>query len=483
MKTSILFSNFLDDLFLKDVVIFNSEEKKNIHLNYHFLSWEENFTPAINKNAVFIDGLISLENLKSIHQINSFNSYPENDHYELAKKDFSRSIDRIFLLLKSIEYCNKYFYGLVNFWEEYLKKNEIRIVFFDSVPHTPWDIVLFHVSKLNQIQTVIKRRTIYSNILLFSNDFRSGKVSFFNMPKKFQDVIEDCVSDSSVILRSKKINTTSLINLGNKWLDIIQFIRKISLLILNVRKEKKYFQLNKFEEIRFNLIRYKNRCKSIKLYKNISSLPDFSKKYIYFPLHFRPERSTVPEGGNYYDQITAIKKISFYLPDDYLIYVKEHPRQLGDSSPDLRRLHQDEVDLYIELLKLDNIRIIDININSEELIKNAKLIASITGSSVWEGITYKIPGITFGNTWHSEFIYSPDVSQERNLKDIMIHLLNLSPQDISLKKEEFIADLRTKLSLGAAFVGDATNDNYEYQVLIENYSHTISHLIRNHQIT
>ena len=199
MKTAILFSNFLDDLFLKDVVMFNSAEKKNAYLNYHFLSWEKNFTTGIYKNAVSINGLISSENLKSIHLIDCYNFYPENDHYELAKKDFSRSIDRVFLSPKNIEYCNKYFYGLVNFWEEYLKKNGIRIIFFDSVPHTPWDIVLFHVAKLNQISTVIKRRTIYSNILLFSNDFRSGKVSFFNMPKKFEDLIEDSVSNSSVI--------------------------------------------------------------------------------------------------------------------------------------------------------------------------------------------------------------------------------------------------------------------------------------------
>lgn len=46
---------------------------------------------------------------------------------------------------------------------------------------------------------------------------------------------------------------------------------------------------------------------------------------VYFPLHYQPELTTMPLGGQYVNQIKAIKLISDALPADGVLLVKEHP--------------------------------------------------------------------------------------------------------------------------------------------------------------
>ena len=73
--------------------------------------------------------------------------------------------------------------------------------------------------------------------------------------------------------------------------------------------------------------------------KNKSEKPDLSKKFIYFALHYQPERSTDPQSSYYSDQLIPLSILNNLVPDDYVIYVKEHPRQLNDNFPDIRKKH------------------------------------------------------------------------------------------------------------------------------------------------
>ena len=36
---------------------------------------------------------------------------------------------------------------------------------------------------------------------------------------------------------------------------------------------------------------------------------NYKNKYVYYPLHFEPERTTNPDGGNYHDQFKTIIKL------------------------------------------------------------------------------------------------------------------------------------------------------------------------------
>ena len=64
----------------------------------------------------------------------------------------------------------------------------------------------------------------------------------------------------------------------------------------------------------------------------ISVKPKLDENFLLFALHFQPERSTMPEGGIFNDQILALKLLSQNIPDNFIIYVKEHPRQFDIFS-------------------------------------------------------------------------------------------------------------------------------------------------------
>ena len=59
---------------------------------------------------------------------------------------------------------------------------------------------------------------------------------------------------------------------------------------------------------------------------NIENIKN-EKDFVYFALHFEPERTTTPDGDYFHDQFLALVTLRKIVPMDVLIYVKEHPSQ------------------------------------------------------------------------------------------------------------------------------------------------------------
>ena len=112
-----------------------------------------------------------------------------------------------------------------------------------------------------------------------------------------------------------------------------------------------------------------------------------SEKFIYFALHYQPELTSSPLGGLYVNQLLPIKLLSYYLPDDVKIYVKEHPAQtcMGRNT-----------DLYDELLKIPKVILIKQSVSSYTLVKNSIAVSSLTGTVGWEAQFFGKPFIMFG---------------------------------------------------------------------------------------
>ena len=56
---------------------------------------------------------------------------------------------------------------------------------------------------------------------------------------------------------------------------------------------------------------------------------------------------------------------------------------------------------YKELKKIPNVKLIDPDITSFQIIANAKLITVITGTTGWEAVLLKKPVITFGDVFYN----------------------------------------------------------------------------------
>lgn len=110
------------------------------------------------------------------------------------------------------------------------------------------------------------------------------------------------------------------------------------------------------------------------------------ERYVYFPLHVQPEASTMTNAPFYLDQLYVIETLSKSLPVGYRLVVKEHPSMLGrrDGS------------YYARLRSLPNVRLVDPHADSAQVIRNAELIFTITGTTSLEALLLKKPVITLG---------------------------------------------------------------------------------------
>jgi len=123
---------------------------------------------------------------------------------------------------------------------------------------------------------------------------------------------------------------------------------------------------------------------------------DLNRDYVFFPLHYEPERTTNPDGGKYHDQIKALLLLRSLLPDSVSIFVKEHPYQLMFGSKGFKgrsRL------FYDFIASIHNVQSVPIQAPSTLLIKNSLFVATITGACAFEAALLSKKCIVFGTTW------------------------------------------------------------------------------------
>lgn len=139
---------------------------------------------------------------------------------------------------------------------------------------------------------------------------------------------------------------------------------------------------------------------------------DYSKRYIYVALHMQPENTSSPLGGVFVDQSLMIEMLSYYLPDNWVIYVKEHPAQIEHGfnlASSYRALR-----FYERIKACPNVEFVSLEENTYSLISNAKAVATLTGTAGLEAITQGIPCFMFG---YSYVQYAPNVFHIKNNVD------------------------------------------------------------------
>lgn len=123
---------------------------------------------------------------------------------------------------------------------------------------------------------------------------------------------------------------------------------------------------------------------------------DLQSEYIYFPLHYEPERTTNPDGIKYHDQFRALITLRSLTPQGISIAVKEHSSQFTSQLFG----YKGRSPYFYELLKIINgITLIDPSIPSKNLIKNSIFTATITGTAALESALMGKPALIFGNVW------------------------------------------------------------------------------------
>jgi hypothetical protein len=143
-------------------------------------------------------------------------------------------------------------------------------------------------------------------------------------------------------------------------------------------------------------IRFKKRINLANSCKNAQVGIGFSGDYVYFPLHYEPERTTNPDGGKFHDHFLALMWLRKILPTNVRIIVKEHPSQFFYADKGSRGRSP----LFYDLVKnINGINFIGTSGDSIDLIKKSVFVATITGSVGLEAALMGKKCITFGHAW------------------------------------------------------------------------------------
>lgn len=186
--------------------------------------------------------------------------------------------------------------------------------------------------------------------------------------------------------------------------------------------------------------------------------PDLNTEYIYFPLHFQPEWTTLvlsPLFSENLNQLDVIHKIQKSIPINYKLYVKAHPTQMSKSPR--------SKDFFNKIRRLDSVKVIDPRANPHNLIKNAKCIVTITGTSGLQGILYEKPVITLGDPSYS-IMKSVTQSQVEELDTKIEYCLH----NHSHEEQDLINYISAVLDKGFYFNREAkTSDHPDYKKNID----------------
>lgn len=118
---------------------------------------------------------------------------------------------------------------------------------------------------------------------------------------------------------------------------------------------------------------------------------DVDDDFVLYPLHLEPEAAMYVRAPHVTDQIALADAISRSIPVGCWLYVKEHKWMVGR-----RPLSE-----YRRLLRMPNVKLISPYENSHDLIRQARLVAVVSGTMGWEALLYGKPVISFGNAFYN----------------------------------------------------------------------------------
>ncbi|MDO8264853.1 MAG: hypothetical protein Q7T34_00605, partial [Candidatus Parcubacteria bacterium] len=258
-------------------------------------------------------------------------------------------------------------------------------------------LVLYWAAKRMGIKTyVIEHARIKERVLLNDNcycDFTEVNDIFNSLQKeerqsKFQE-------ESTAILKEfresphKRVWTESdalpILPRFSRWAEFFSRYLKI---YIKEERWKDYLEEGPLSYLRNRIQR---RLRKWIISPDIFEDSKEGEDYAYFPLHQEPEIATLLYAPFFTNQFSVAQTIAKALPVGFRLYVKDHPTMTGyrDKS------------FYEALKNIPNVRLIKSSADSISLVKNAKLITTITGTAGWEGIMLKKPVITFGSTFYN----------------------------------------------------------------------------------
>ena len=408
-----------------------------------------------------LQGKFPSDDLCSIHLDKFPEFFKEHFHtYEVMINRRGLKFSDLHELINEFSISYHYFCNLVS-------KKQVRLIISANLPHEGADYVLYQVAKMLKVKTLMCYQNIFPNqffVITKLEDFGLfNTVPAIFSPEKI--LLEPGFKQNVSYMNDIERKQTAQAKGGWAlfWFTLNNIIEKSQDLIVKIFKlirdlESINFMriAKKIETLNLQLIYKKNNDNYVIDNSTLDSMLNGNNKIVYFPLHLQPELTTSAIGGVFQDQLLAIEILRNLLDDDWLILVKENPKQN----------HYQRGKLFFDRLKrIPGTYWVDKYYPSQKILQKSSLTAVISGTAGWEAIKGGSKSIVFGQAWYSSFTgclnYQKSVTRSKMLEFIS------SESDV-LKVNKNFELISKKAGIGVV--------DPEYKGLVKDYSLEINSL-------
>jgi len=377
----------------------------------HYLKAREVFGEAVVRKQDFV---FYPERVKDIKYTGENIDFFLSDNYLRAKDRCLKMMDRLDMYGTFSRLDREVIFNKLTMWA--LKKithAQPKAMVVSETPHSHTYYLIYEICLYLDLE-IVKFNTWPTTPLLFLQDMKTGErfQKEITIDNDISQAIEKEVLSYVKSLNGREIKEDYELSymetqrLQLKWkYKVINFVKSGLLALIKeywfqmrMYFSQYYYPINPYKigvfgRSKIKRLRRKNLLGALKETQDIINMRN---KYIYFALHYEPERTTNPDGGEFHDQMLAISRLRSLVPSDVGIIVKEHPSQFYMADRGARGRSP----LFYDCLKnMDGVQLAPMHENSLKLIKNSIFVSTITGSVAFESAIMGKQSLIFGDTW------------------------------------------------------------------------------------
>jgi hypothetical protein len=283
-----------------------------------------------------------------------------------------------------------------------LRTKNVNHVLFELIPLTGLDFVLYLAAKRLDIATTCCFPSLFPNRFFVCHTIEDfgcfSELSGGNkgdLPEFIWGFEQDLFYMRDTKFRSRY---------GKPW---PRFIREMWR--HGFRQSSKPQRLSGVVESLLKGLDFQNHYKD---FATASSSLDLDVPFVYFPLHLQPELTTAALGGVFNDQLDALERLANIIPENWLIYAKENPKQ---------GCEQRGPEFFHRIKAMAKVRYLAKETNTVSLLKHCRFVATVTGTAGWEAILGGKPCLVFGLAWYASMPGVIRYSATTSIDEILSH--------------------------------------------------------------
>ncbi|MBX9448446.1 MAG: hypothetical protein KL787_01445 [Taibaiella sp.] len=351
-----------------------------------------------------------------------------------------------------------FIFDLATQWYNTLLNHQIDTVIFSIAPHRGFDYIIYLVAKYLGIDVLIFKPTFEPSLLYMMEEIQGEALML--PTKEITGGVSEKLTQKCKTFQADRGTTPQYMINQKKSNNNRAKIGRLTAKLRPGRLFKTDLTAHKYRHLDYYNLFPKNHAtayadsyltlKTLKRlktnYSRFVSKAEFAnnKKYLLFALHYQPEETTVPSAGNFYNQVSIIKQLSQQMPDDWILLVKEHSTQFHPRFDGHKGRYPD---VYSRIHQLPNVKMLDENIHSRELIHQVQAIVTLTGTIGIEALLCRKPVFLFGNSWYKGFKGIINIGDHpellNDLKGILNDLPSVSDKETYNSLEEITKYLLT----------------------------------------